>query len=268
MTRVRPYYRQSKEDRQHRTHSIPIQREAFEASLAVRKNGDWTWDGVEYVDEGEHGWNLDRPSLRRAVQDARDGKYDILVVPWRQDRLSRDPEDIKHLIRTLVSLGVGVFVNGKLLDSRDAYKSERLMVGILAEVSAEELSKLHDATSRGIGRAKAAGKRVGKAPIGFKYTGNGDGKLVLDDLGERGMTMLSMNFNDISRELGIPRTRAWRLKRNLIAFNEGNLDEVLWKGSEGSRAKTEAIKAEEQASRSRFKRWLVEMAPEAEFEWT
>src|SRR5439155_5067257 len=116
---------------------------------------DWTWDDVEYLDEGEHGWNLNRPALRRAMQDAMDRKYDILVVPWRQDRFSRDPEDIKHSLRTLLALGVSVFIEGRLLDSRDAYKAERMMIGIRAEVSAEEINKLHDATRRGIGRAKA-----------------------------------------------------------------------------------------------------------------
>jgi DNA invertase Pin-like site-specific DNA recombinase len=200
-------------------------------------------------------------------------EYDILVVPWRQDRFSRDPEDIKHLLRTFIVLGIAVWIEGRLLDSREAYKSERMMIGIRAEVSGEELAKLHDATRRGMKAAKKNGKRTGQVPTGFDYMRNADGeadgsgRIALNALGTAGLPLIDTDYGEIAESLGIARTTAWRLKRNLVAFQKGNLDEVLWNGSEGSRKKNEENRIKEDAERSAMKTWLKEIAPEAEFEF-
>lgn len=111
---------------------------------------------------------------------------------------------------------------------------------------------------------------MGNAPIGFRYEDpeHYTGRLVLDGLGKIGAGMVPSDFNDVARQLNISRTRAWRLLRNLRAYNAGNLDAVLWAGSAASRGKTARIEAAKQAARSEMKAWLVEIAPDAEFEWT
>src|SRR2546427_3716800 len=223
--RVRPYFRRSIEDAKNRSRSIDIQRDAFRGQL--KAHPEWAWDGKEYSDEGQHGWNINRPQLRKAISDGMKVQYDILVVPWRQDRFSRDPEDIKHLLRTFIVLGIGVWMEGRLLDSRESYKAERMMIGIRAEVSSEELSKLHDATRRGMQTAKKNGKRTGQAPTGFDYVRNaegeadGSGRIALNALGTAGLALIGEEYGEIARRLDIPRTTAWRLKRNLVAFQEG-----------------------------------------------
>src|SRR2546429_85418 len=54
----------------------------------------------EYLDEGISGSRESRPALNRLMNDARQRKFDILLV-WKIDRFGRS---LKHLVNSLAEL--------------------------------------------------------------------------------------------------------------------------------------------------------------------
>ena len=58
--------------------------------------------------EAESGLDGDRPEYLKMLQDARDHKFETLVV-WRMDRLGRDTADYFSALKMFRSLGVTVY---------------------------------------------------------------------------------------------------------------------------------------------------------------
>src|ERR1700730_9039542 len=97
---------------------------------------DWHVIG-EYLDIGVSGVKESRPALTRLMTDARQRKFDILLV-WKIDRFGRS---LKHLVNSLAELeSVGVaFVS--LRDSIDlSSPSGVLMFQLIAAMSQFERS--------------------------------------------------------------------------------------------------------------------------------
>ncbi len=53
-----------------------------------------------YVDEGYSGKNLERPAIKRLIQDARKNKFDLVVI-YKLDRLSRRVGDLTTIGKLL-----------------------------------------------------------------------------------------------------------------------------------------------------------------------
>lgn len=75
-----------------------------EQSIDLCKKQGWEVSEV-YIDNGFSGGNMDRPGLRKMLQDAKDKKFDILFV---QDvnMLSRWPEDALEISKTLKNIAL------------------------------------------------------------------------------------------------------------------------------------------------------------------
>ena len=103
---------------------------------AVRRG----WQVIEeYVDHGVSGSKESRPALNRLMSDARQRKFNILLV-WKIDRFGRS---LKHLVNSVVELeSVGVaFVS--LRDSLDlSSPAGRLMAQLLGAMAEFERSLL------------------------------------------------------------------------------------------------------------------------------
>lgn len=67
--------------------------------------GDEAGETLIYEDEGFSGGTLDRPQFKRMMDDARDGKFSVLVC-YRLDRISRSIGDFAGLIQQLHDLGI------------------------------------------------------------------------------------------------------------------------------------------------------------------
>src|SRR3954454_23978663 len=68
--------------------SLDAQRDAGEAYITSQKHDGWLCLPGSYDDGGFTGGNMDRPALRRLLDDIRQGLIDCVVVQ-RVDRLSR-----------------------------------------------------------------------------------------------------------------------------------------------------------------------------------
>jgi DNA invertase Pin-like site-specific DNA recombinase len=116
----------------------------------------------EYLDIGVSGAKESRPALNRLMADARQRKFDILLV-WKIDRFGRS---LKHLVNSLAELeNVGVsFVS--LRDSIDlSSPSGVLMFQLIAAMSQFERSLIQERVRAGLQNAKRKGKRLGRRPV-------------------------------------------------------------------------------------------------------
>lgn len=77
--------------------SLDAQRDACENYIASQKSEGWLMTGDRYDDGGYSGGNMDRPGLKRLLNDVRSGLVDIIVV-YKIDRLSRSLADFAKLV--------------------------------------------------------------------------------------------------------------------------------------------------------------------------
>lgn len=76
--------------------SLDAQRESGEAYIKSQAHEGWVCLPERYDDGGFTGANMDRPALKRLVEDIEAGKIDCVVV-YKVDRLSRSLLDFARL---------------------------------------------------------------------------------------------------------------------------------------------------------------------------
>jgi len=77
--------------------SLDAQREACEAYVVSQRQEGWTLVPDYYDDGGFSGGTLERPALKRLIEDIEAGKVDVVVV-YKIDRLSRSLMDFARLV--------------------------------------------------------------------------------------------------------------------------------------------------------------------------
>jgi len=77
--------------------SLDAQREACDAYIASQKHEGWVHVPDIYDDGGFTGGNMERPALKRLINDIKHKKIDTVVV-YKVDRLSRSLSDFSKLI--------------------------------------------------------------------------------------------------------------------------------------------------------------------------
>ena len=80
--------------------SLQAQREACEAYIKSQKHENWQLLPTEYDDGGYSGGNMERPALKRLLQDVQNGLVDIIVV-YKIDRLTRSLMDFSKIVEVL-----------------------------------------------------------------------------------------------------------------------------------------------------------------------
>ena len=95
----------SEEGLEQEFNSLQAQREACEAYVASQRSEGWVLVRDRYDDGGISGGTLERPALRRLLDDIEDGLVDVVVV-YKIDRLSRALMDFSKLIEVFDRNGV------------------------------------------------------------------------------------------------------------------------------------------------------------------
>jgi DNA invertase Pin-like site-specific DNA recombinase len=90
----------SEEGLEQEFNSLDAQREACEAFILSQKHDGWIALPVFYDDGGLSGGNMDRPALKRLLDDVTSGRIDIIVV-YKVDRLTRSLSDFARIVDTL-----------------------------------------------------------------------------------------------------------------------------------------------------------------------
>lgn len=146
---------------------------------AVAESKNWTITKI-YADQGLSGakGREGRPGLDQLMTDVQAGHFDM-VAAWSVDRLGRSMRDLINFLVFIQEAKVELYLHKQNLDT--STPSGRLLFGMLGLIAEFERAILIERTNAGLARAKAAGKRLGKAPptpellgaVKARYAGGG-----------------------------------------------------------------------------------------------
>lgn len=121
-----------------------------------------------YEDEGYSGYITDRPAFQRLLFDARNRKFDLLVV-YKQDRLSRKLKSLLEILEELESLGIGFKSATEPFDTTSsAGKFSLQMLGSCAEFERNRLiERVFPGMVMGVKKGHWQGSRY--APFGYVH---------------------------------------------------------------------------------------------------
>jgi len=139
------------------------QRVGYRRVSTVDQNTDRQLDGIEldkvFTDKAS-GKDTNRPELGRAIEYLREG--DTLVV-HSMDRLARNLEDLRRIVRKLTGQGVRVeFIKESLTFTGEDSPMNTLLLSMLGAVAEFERSMILERQREGIALAKVAGKYKGR----------------------------------------------------------------------------------------------------------
>jgi site-specific DNA recombinase len=85
--------------------SLDAQREAGEAFILSQRHEGWRSLPAHYDDGGYSGGTMERPALKRLLEDVQAKKVNVVVV-YKVDRLTRSLSDFARIVETLDARGV------------------------------------------------------------------------------------------------------------------------------------------------------------------
>lgn len=168
--RVALYTRVSTEDQAREGFSLEVQK-----NFLVQYAKSFNWEifcsiqGKEiYEDDGYSGYIMDRPAFQRLLLDARNKKFDLLVV-YKQDRLSRKLKDLLSILEELDSLKIGFKSATEPFDTTSsAGKFSLQMLGSCAEFERNRLiERVFPGMIEGVKKGHWQGARY--APYGYTH---------------------------------------------------------------------------------------------------
>jgi DNA invertase Pin-like site-specific DNA recombinase len=154
------------------------------------------------------GRDTDRPKLDEMLRYLREG--DTLIV-HSMDRLARNVDDLRALVRDLTGRGVAVqFIRESLTFTGDDSPISNLLLSVLGAVAQFERELIHERQLEGVARAKARGAYKGRRP-----------SLTADQAAEAGRRLLAgESATKLGKEYGVNRHTIYRRAAELKQRNE------------------------------------------------
>lgn len=121
------------------------------------------WDVHQVFEEKITGTHANRKMLKELQADARQRKFDILLV-WKLDRIFRSLKDCINCLQEFAELGIE-FVSLKDTGIDMTTPSGKLLLHILAAFAEFEGSIIRMRVKAGLEAAKAKGKRLGRPKV-------------------------------------------------------------------------------------------------------
>jgi site-specific DNA recombinase len=163
LVRCAVYTRKSTEEGlEQEFNSLDAQREAGEAFVASQRHEGWTCLPDRYDDGGFTGGNLDRPGLRRLMEDIEAGRVDCVVV-YKVDRLSRSLLDFARLMQTFEQHQVSFVSVTQQFNT--ATSMGRLVLNVLLSFAQFEREIIAERTRDKIAATRRRGKWAGGTPL-------------------------------------------------------------------------------------------------------
>ena len=164
----------------------------------------------------QSGKDLNRPSLERMFEYIREG--DIVEVV-SLDRLSRDYNDIQHLVQRLKDKKVKLIVDDLPQTNTgnelvDQFMLD-MMVNLMGFVAQNERTKILERQRQGISEAKRKGVYKGRPKKYSSESKNIEGRLVYETVYE---AITSGNYKSkaqLAREVGLSRQQLYRIIRSI-----------------------------------------------------
>ncbi|WP_260482353.1 recombinase family protein [Sphingomicrobium flavum] len=155
--------------------SLETQREICSAYVRSQEHRGWREIDRHYDDGGYSGGSLERPALKRLIQDIERGRVDIVVI-YKIDRLTRSILDFVRLAGVLERYGAQVVSVTQSFDTSDSMG--RLILNILLTFAQFEREMMADRVRDKKLQLITKGRHPG-GPPSFGYYAR-DGKLMVD----------------------------------------------------------------------------------------
>lgn len=137
--------------------------------LAYAESQDWNVMGF-YIDEGISAKDLNRPQLKRMLDDIRNGHVDIVLV-YKLDRLTRSAADCDHLLKMFEAHKVMFQSATESFETRTA--TGRLFIRLISDLAQWERELISERVRFGMEQKVHEGKKPGgKYPYGYDKNGN------------------------------------------------------------------------------------------------
>jgi DNA invertase Pin-like site-specific DNA recombinase len=140
------------------------------------------------------GKSTDRPQLQAMLEFVREG--DSIII-HSMDRLARNLDDLRHLVKTLTSRGVKVhFIKESLTFTGEDSPMATLLLSVMGAFAEFERSLIRERQMEGISIAKKQGKFKGRKP---KLTEKEISEIISRSKTGEKKSVLAKHFN-VSRE--------------------------------------------------------------------
>ena len=142
--------------------SLDAQREAAEAYLKSQLHLGWTLVPHRYDDGGFSGATLDRPALKKLLEDVEAHRVDCIIV-YKVDRLSRSLLDFARLVDQFDQRSVSFVSVTQQFNTTSSLG--RLTLNILLSFAQFEREIISERTRDKMSAARRKGKWVGGTPV-------------------------------------------------------------------------------------------------------
>jgi DNA invertase Pin-like site-specific DNA recombinase len=172
------------------------------------QNTERQLDGLELdrrYEDKVSGKNTDRPELQRLLSDADLlGQLKAILYVHSMDRLARNVDDLRKIVRELTSKGVVIqFVKEGLTFTGEDSPMANLLLSVLGAVAEFERSLIRERQLEGIAIAKREKKFKGRKPSLTGEKATKADKLISDGIPKA----------QIARELGVSRETLYQYLR-------------------------------------------------------
>ena len=157
------YTRKSTEEGlQQEFNTLDAQRESAEAYVKSMASEGWVCLAERYDDGGFTGGNMDRPALKRLLNDIEAGKVDCVIV-YKVDRLSRSLIDFARMMEVFEKGKVSFVAVTQQINTGTSMG--RLMLNVLLSFAQFERELVSERTKDKIAAARRKGKWAGGHPL-------------------------------------------------------------------------------------------------------
>ncbi|MGP0578837.1 recombinase family protein [Paenibacillus peoriae] len=144
----------------------------------IQNNLEWEMADI-YADEGISGTNTkNRTHFNRMIQDARNGKLDLILVK-SISRFARNTLDLLKYVRELKSLGVAVFFERENINTLDT--TGEVLLTILSSLAQDESRNISENSRWGILRGFQNGRVFCNTTRFLGYDKDEHGELVINE---------------------------------------------------------------------------------------
>ena len=214
--------------------SIDAQRDAGQAYIASQRHEGWIPVATDYDDPAYSGGNMDRPGLKRLMQDIHAKLIDVVVV-YKIDRLTRSLADFSKMVEVFDAHEVSFVSVTQQFNTTTSMG--RLMLNVLLSFAQFEREVTGERIRDKISASKKKGMWMGGVPpLGYNVVNR---KLVVN---EAEAALVRRLFSDYTRANSLTmlvqhlrdegiRTKSWKtqdgIERAGKLIDKGNLYKML-----------------------------------------
>jgi len=192
--------------------TLDAQRESAEAFIVSQRNEGWLALPQKYDDGGYTGANMERPALKRLLDDVKTGMVNCVVV-YKVDRLSRSLLDFSRIMEVLDEQGATFVSVTQQFNTTSSMG--RLTLNVLLSFAQFEREMISERTRDKMRAARRKGKWIGgNLVLGYDVAPAGGSLLVNPKEAKRvreifGLYLELGSLIPVVEEL---RLRGWRMK--------------------------------------------------------